>query len=294
MNEANAPIYLSDYPAWRSTAAVSPFRYPGGKGFLTGFLDSQLEQLDQGSRQYVEPFAGGAGAAFNLLSRERADHIHLNDLDIRVFSAWKAILQENDKFVAALQKCDVSLETWKWAKELVDRPTQNYSFDLGFATFFINRTSRAGIITGSGPIGGYKQSGEWKIDARFYRDTMVKRVKWIGENADKVSLYRLPAVDFLKECESKLDPVRTLYFIDPPYVKIGSRLYLDGMLDGGHEYLAQYINDNHLVHWIMTYDDHPLIRNLYEECKIRHLQVNYSLGRSRKENEVLISPLKVS
>lgn len=291
MNEETSPICLSDYPAWRSTEAVSPFRYPGGKGFLTGFLNAEVEKLGNCKRQYVEPFAGGAGAALNLLSKNQVDHVHLNDLDIRVHSAWKAVLEENDRFIDAVKTCDVSLKTWEWAKSFVDQPGQSYSFDLGFATFFVNRTSRAGIISGSGPIGGYKQSGTWKIDARFYRETMMERIKWVGRNAERISLYRLPVVDFLEQCEKMLPSKNTLYFIDPPYVKIGSRLYLDGMLDGGHERLAKYINESRLTNWIITYDDHPLVRDLYKKYSIRHLQVNYSLGRTRKENEVLISPV---
>ncbi|RKF08431.1 DNA adenine methylase [Oceaniradius stylonematis] len=283
-------INLGDHPTWRPAEAASPFRYPGGKGFLTGFLAAQLSGLRKGHKGYVEPFAGGAGAAMNLLFSGKVETVHLNDLDIRIYSAWKAILEENERFAEAIQTCDVSLKTWEWAKGVVEAPAEAYSFDLGFATFFMNRTSRSGIVTGSGPIGGYSQSGKWKLDARFYRSTIVKRVEWIGLNSHRIRLSRLPAIEFLSECQTTLDDERTLYFIDPPYVKIGSRLYLDGMLNGGHKALAEYLSEGYPKYWVMTYDDHPLVRDLYYEYEIRYLQVNYSLSRARKEKELLIAP----
>ena len=38
---------------------------------------------------------------------------------------------------------------------------------LGFSAFFLNRTNRSGIIEGAGPIGGYTQTGKWKVDAQL-------------------------------------------------------------------------------------------------------------------------------
>lgn len=289
MSNVEQAICLEDFETWPSKSAMSPFRYPGGKGFLTGYLKSEVDKLAAGDRHYVEPFAGGAGAAINLLHAGCVSHIHLNDLDIRIYSAWRAIIEENDRFLDAVQKCDVSMETWHQSKKLIEKPGDDYSFELGFATFFVNRTSRAGIILGSGPIGGYAQSGIWTINARFYRETILRRLRWIGEKKNRISLTRLPAVNFLKACSEDLPAERTLYFIDPPYVKIGSRLYLDGMIDGAHKDLADFIKLDKLRFWVITYDNHDLIRKLYQDSLMRLLKVNYSLGRSRKESEVLIS-----
>jgi DNA adenine methylase len=289
MEQLQHAIRLSDFPLWRSKSASSPFRYPGGKGFLTGFLSSEVEKLSIGERHYVEAFAGGAGAAINMLQAGLVQKVHLNDIDLRVYSAWVALTQENDRFVEAIRCMPVDVETWRKAKANVDNPGVEYSFELGLATFFVNRTSRAGIVVGSGPIGGYEQAGAWKIDARFYRETMLRRIRWIGENSDRITVSRKPAVDFLKNCSETTPDERTLYFIDPPYVQIGSRLYYDGMVDGGHEDLANFMKKGSLKHWVMTYDDHVEVRRLYREFKIRSLEVSYSLGRTRKENEVVIS-----
>ena len=178
----------NEYTRPRSTLAASPFRYPGGKGFLTHFLAKRIEETESIINTYLEPYAGGAGAALNLLHSGCVDFIKLNDLDIRIYSAWRAILGENERFIEEIENSPVDLNTWRKYREIVDNPSPSYSFELGFATYFINRTSRAGIISGSGPIGGYKQEGKWTVDARYYKTTMTKRCKWIGQNADKIEL----------------------------------------------------------------------------------------------------------
>ncbi|WP_245578801.1 DNA adenine methylase [Cucumibacter marinus] len=270
---------------------MSPFRYPGGKGFLTGFLANRLDTLPRLQRQYVEPFAGGAGAAVNLLYSSKVEFIHLNDLDVRIYSAWKAILDENERFVGEVNACEVSIDTWRWAKSIVENPADEYSFDTGFATFFINRTSRSGIISGSGPIGGYEQKGKWTIGARFYKATLMRRLKWIGRHRDRITLSRMPAIDFLQDRNKRLDQENTMYFIDPPYVKIGSRLYLDGLMIDGHTELANYLMRSELKNWVLTYDNHPLVWKLYRDVNINLLEVSYSLANTRKENEVVITPI---
>lgn len=271
-----------------STRARSPFRYPGGKGFLTDLLRQKLTELPGTSRGYAEPFCGGAGAAINLLLDGDADHIFLNDLDPRVYSAWVAIVTETDRFVARLESVPVTVEEWQHQKAIATDHKCGYDFDAGFATFFLNRTSRAGIVVGSGPVGGYAQAGNWKIDARFYRDTMIHRVTEIGAKQGNIFLSNLPAEEFLQDLKASGSAETAFVFIDPPYFEIGSRLYLDGMGENGHNTLAEKLKNGVAANWLMTYDDHPEIRKLYQDFKITELEVLYSLQRQRKVNEIVI------
>lgn len=272
----------------RKVDAKSPFRYPGGKAAIQAFLESEICQLVGETRHYVEPFAGGAGAALGLLSAGIVQKIHLNDLDIRIYSSWRAMLEETERFVDRLQNVCVDLETWKWAQTVM-READRYSFDLGFATFFINRTSRAGILSGSGPIGGYLQEGTWRMDARFYRETLIDRVKYVGDHASQIDLDCSPALQFLRTKSNLLPDNSTYYFIDPPYVRAGARLYLNAMSNKDHVELASFIGGSHLLNWSVTYDDHPDVRELYQNHRIRKLIVAYSLGKPRREGEVLIT-----
>lgn len=238
---------------------------------------------------FVEPFAGGAGSALNLLKHEIVSQIVLNDLDIRVYSAWKAILAENDRFLNRLAEVSVNLETWRTYREIVNRSGTDYDFELGFATYFINRTSRAGILLGSGPIGGYEQAGKWKLDARFYRETMLRRIEWLGSKANCIKLHRMKALDFLKWSAKTYANSNTFYFIDPPYVGAGSRLYYNAMSEEDHRELASFLDLGVIRHWVLTYDQHELIEQLYGGVERHLLEVGYSLSRSRSENEILVS-----
>ena len=277
-----------EYQRRPSTKARSPFRYPGGKGFLTDLLRQKIMEMPGPGRGYAEPFCGGAGAAINLLLDGDVDNIFLNDLDPRVYSAWTALVFETDRFLERLKKIKVTVGEWKNQKAIATEHSNGYNFDAGFATFFLNRTSRAGIVVGSGPIGGYAQSGNWKVDARFYRDTMIKRIAAIGKQNDKIHLTNLPAEEFLQELKADGRDRNTFVFIDPPYFKIGSRLYMDGMGNSGHITLAEKLKNSVVSNWLMTYDDHPEIRRLYQGFNVTELEVLYSLQRQRKVNEVVI------
>lgn len=271
-------------PTMRS---ISPFRYPGGKAFLYKYLADRVACIPKGERHYAEPFCGGAGAAVILLKLGVVDRIHLNDADPKVYSAWNAILNEPDRFAQAILDTPIDMKTWYAARDLVEHQSVP-SFELGFATFYLNRTSRSGIVVGAGPIGGYDQSGTWKIDARFNREALAERVRWLGTTADQIQLTQEDALTFLSKSSARLPVDKTLFFVDPPYVKAGGRLYLNAMDEGKHIALSDILQTSVLPHWVLTYDDHPLIRSLYSGLPIADLSVSYSLQKKRKEREVLI------
>lgn len=276
------------HAASSSLRSVSPFRYPGGKAFLYKYLAQRLERLMPGERLYAEPFCGGAGAAVILLKMGAVSQLHLNDVDPRVYSAWKAILDETDRFIDAIHTTSVDLDSWYAARNVVQAAGQ-YTFELGFATFFLNRTSRSGIVSGAGPIGGYDQRGNWKIDARFNREALSQRVRWLGSVREAITLTGEDALTFLSRSGARLPLDRTLFFVDPPYVAAGGRLYLNAMSNGKHVALSDMLQDGTLPHWVLTYDDTPLIRQLYAKQIIDDLSVTYSLQNKRKEREVLIT-----
>lgn len=270
----------------------SPFRYPGGKSFLVDTIRAKITQLGGAVRCYAEPYAGGAGAAIELLANNVVERISLNDADPRVYWAWHSILHRNEEFRERIRQTPVTMETWYRARSIVDRPEScTDKFDLGFATFFLNRTNRSGIVAGAGPIGGYKQLGKWTIDARYYRDTLIDRVAWLGVNSGKIEIHNKDGIDFLRSFTAK-KARSTFFFIDPPYVSAGSRLYLNAMDDAKHRLLARLLKQKRsLCHWLMTYDDHPLIWELYADRSPAHLPVRYSLQKKRMQKEVVVSAL---
>lgn len=285
-------IDIRDFPVRHNQNAVSPFRYPGGKGFLSGFLADHLSKVFPGSSvTFLEPFCGGAGAAVNLLADGFVDRLCLNDADVRIYSAWRAMLEETERFIDQIQSVPLTMDEWYIQKQIsVDGPISGYGFDLGFASFYLNRTTRSGIVSKAGPIGGYDQTGKWKIDARFNRDGLAKRVGWIGENRDRIEVTNLDVLSFLDRARRTLDANSSFYFIDPPYVKAGGRLYLNAMDEDKHVALSDMLTSGKITKWVLTYDDHPLVRQVYSDQNMQSVNVNYSLQKKRKEAEILITP----
>ena len=272
--------------------AASPFRYPGGKAFLAEYLHGRIQNIRKRKPvSFVEPFCGGAGAALNLLADGRVDYLHLNDADVRIHSAWKSMLFESQRFIDALKTTPLTMVEWYKQQEIVSSARScDFSFELGFAAFFMNRTTRSGIIEKAGPIGGYSQTGKWKIDARFNREKLARQIEWLAINRERIFLSNLDALSFITRTRKSVDLASTLFFIDPPYVQAGGRLYFNGMTEAKHVALSDILVSGNIPHWVLTYDDAPLIRELYRGSKMAKIAVNYSLQSKRKESELLVLP----
>jgi DNA adenine methylase len=84
-------------------------------------------------------------------------------------------------------------------------------------------------------------------------------------------------------------PGDAFFYCDPPYVKAGPHLYQVAFTQADHERLARRLRSEKRP-WLLSYDDHPLIRQLYEGwSRIESLEVGYSINGCGKKNELLIS-----
>ena len=273
---------------------VSPLRYPGGKTALADFLARTIESNDLTGCSYFEPFAGGAGAALRLLLRGVVSEVYLNDLDPRIFSFWKAVLDESDRFAETILHVPVNLKEWRRQSAICRRADVTRRFELGFATFYMNRCNRSGIITGAAPIGGYAQDGDWKLDARFYRERLVERIGVLASKRDEIHVTGKDAKEFLVEClPGSGDQESIFVYLDPPYYSKGSRLYMNSYEDNDHKTLAEFMETQSTLKWVASYDDTEFIRGLYSSCSISDNVLQYSLQRKRQARELLIAPTHV-
>lgn len=175
----------------------SPLRYPGGKGKLEPLMELLIKQTGHYGGTYIEPFAGGAGIALELLEKNVVKDIVINDLDKGIYSFWRAILTETDRFINDVQTVDLTIQEWQNQRAIIEK-CRKYSYELGFATFYLNRTNRSGIIKG-GVIGGVEQSGPWRMNARFNRDDLAKRIRKIANKKDHIHLYNKDIDSFIKK-----------------------------------------------------------------------------------------------
>lgn len=278
-----APVELMRYQ--------SPLRYPGGKASLAGLLEDTIDLNDLRGATYFEPFAGGAGAALELLDRGAVSFLHLNDLDARIYSFWRACLNQTDQFIDRIMNVPLSIDQWQRQREICRQPSRHSQLDVGFAAFYMNRCNRSGVLSGAGPIGGYEQSGRWKLHVRFTRASLAQRIAQIGRNRSRMNVSRLDAIKFLStKLPRGKERERAFVYLDPPYVTNGKRLYLNAFRKRDHAALAAYVHRQHALRWIMSYDDDPLIRNLYKGQKIATLGIEYKLQEKRSAQELIITP----
>ena len=264
----------------------SPLRYPGGKSALYPVVANVIRSNKMKHCTYVEPFAGGASIAWSLLVDGIVDYVIINDADKAVYSFWRAIMESTQWFVEKIQSTPVTVDEWLKQKD-VFRNAKRYSKELGFATFFLNRTNRSGILD-AGPIGGYDQSGEYKIDCRFNKDVLIKKIQKIAEYRSKAKVYNQDISVFLRRfLPQESENCDLLVYFDPPYFEKGQRLYLNHFSSKDHERLRDAIALLKCK-WIMTYDDKIEIEKLYENYEKYRFSINYSLSNKKKGGELMI------
>jgi len=255
----------------------SPLRYPGGKAFLASELERIIGAIDLNKPVYVEPYAGGAGAALFLLFNNRVERIVINDLDKAIYAFWKSATEKSDDFVKKILKTPITIKEWERQKEIYSSPKANM-FDRGFATFFLNRTNRSGVMS-AGPIGGKKQNGTYKMDARYNKKELIKRIKKVGEYKNQIEVLNEDGISLVKRY---IDKKNTFIYLDPPYFKKGALLYLNHYQDADHEELADLLNKKKKSYWVLTYDEVVKIRNLYTARTRKRISLNYRVHDSSK------------
>lgn len=272
----------------------SPLRYPGGKAALSDFLSDTLLLNNLDHPIYCEPFAGGAGAALKLLAENKVSSLILNDADYRIYAFWQSILKESERFIERIQNAKLTLEEWREQQAICRSPSSHKIFDIGFASFYLNRCNRSGILLGAGPIGGYEQKGKWKIDVRFNKDNLITRVQSIAACKDVITVKNKDAIDFLKEIvESKAKSEDTFVYLDPPYYSAGKRLYMNSYKDENHAELAAYLLKEKKYKWVMSYDNEGFIKKLYQNYDLYNFSLRYSLQVKQEASELLIVPENV-
>ena len=269
----------------------SPLRYPGGKATFAGLIEDILDLNGLRGASYYEPFAGGAGAALEVLHRGAVKSLYLNDLDARVYAFWRAAVNQTEQMIDRVMSVPLNISEWTKQRSICLHPSKHSQIAVGFAAFYLNRCNRSGVLTGAGPIGGLSQSGKWRLDARFYREELASRLASIGRNKGRIFVSRLDAIEFLTSTLPKgVSRKSSFVYLDPPYVVKGQRLYLNAYNVRDHAQLARYICKQQTLPWLMSYDDTPMIRQLYDSKALSSLRIDYKLQSKRSADELVITP----
>lgn len=272
--------------------STNPLRYPGGKYFLTNYIDNVLEANQLYGCTFYEPYAGSAAVALELLLAEKVQKIVLIEQDPLIYAFWKSVIDYTDELCERVDQLDVSLKTWNDMQKFKQAvsPLEFAIIDLGVAGLFLNRTNYSGILKAN-PLGGKSQSSVYKIDCRFNKQKTIGHIKRISERRTNISVHWGDALVFLRNNNSLLHETNSFVYIDPPYFEQGKNLYRYYYNEVDHRRLASTIKRK-AYPWLISYDDHPFINQLYlnaPELYQQRLYCDYTAQKHKKGKELLIS-----
>lgn len=273
-------------------AITTPLRYPGGKSVMTGFLENFITTNKMTNVCYAEPFAGGSGAALNLLVNKSVDKIVINDASIPIYSFWKSLTEYSCEFLHLFDNTPVNITEWNNQKRIFTERDKEFSIELGFATFYLNRCNRSGILK-AGPIGGNsieKQTkAKYKIDARFNKKNLRTRLETIISLKDKIRVSNLDALDFINMYNNLNNnkKEKLLIYLDPPYYVHGAELYMNSYTHEDHQLLSDSLRETEVLRWILSYDNVEQIRNIYQDFILYTFNLKYTVQTARTGKELL-------
>jgi DNA adenine methylase len=269
-----------------SNKLYSPLRYPGGKAQFAPFIAQVMERNDLLGGHYLEPYAGGAGVALQVLFEGHASHVHINDADPAVYSFWLAATKYSADLLTLLDETPVTMEQWfRWRSILRDESEKDV-VTKGFATLFLNRTNRSGILK-AGVIGGKDQAGSYKLDARFKKDVIASRIEAIAKRSADISVYCEDSLSLMARAATFL-PKKSLIYLDPPYYVKGKGLYRNYYEHDDHVAISKLLQTSTFKWpWVVSYDNAEEICAMYELSRSLSYGLNYTAQRRYVGNEVM-------
>jgi DNA adenine methylase len=261
----------------------TPLRYPGGKQKLAPFVAEVMRENDLVGGHYIEPYAGGAGVAIELLLNGTASHIHLNDSCSAVHAFWKSVVSDTEEFCRRISRASLNVQEWRRQQAILRSRDEHSTLDVGFSLFYLNRVNRSGIVSG-GLIGGLAQEGEWLMDARFPRAELVRRVESIARKRKAIHLRNWDAERFITDYLPRL-PKSSLVYCDPPYFEKADRLYLNHYKPDDHKRIAKTIQKMKLP-WMVSYDAAPEILGCYSRRRAFLYGLQYNALKAYVGTEV--------
>ncbi|MEZ5106324.1 MAG: DNA adenine methylase [Draconibacterium sp.] len=260
----------------------SPLRYPGGKNKLSAFL-AKICIDNNITGHYVEPYSGGASVALFLLLEGFVSKITINDKDKSIYAFWYSVLFETEKLIELIKSTDLTIEEWKKQKIVQNNKDKTSLLELGFSTFYLNRTNRSGIIN-AGVIGGFEQNGNYLMNCRYNKADLIERIKVIALKKEQISLYNLDAIELIDRIQEETKDENVVFYFDPPYYLKANSLYMNYYKESDHKIVSDKIKSIKNIKWIVSYDNVPQIQNLYsgipkKEYSFKHLAYNSRVGR---------------
>ena len=261
--------------------AKSPLRYPGGKSRA---LKKIIPLIPMNITEFREPFVGGGSVFFAIQSifQNRIKSYWINDLNYDLYCFWKQVQDNVTPLIEALRDIHTTTTDGRTlfnnlakAKDLLNKDHDLLpEFDRAVRFFVLNRITFSGVVDS----GGYSQAA---YEKRF-TSSSIDRVEVIAPHLSDVKITNEDYTEALT-----LNGNDAFIFLDPPYLKAkesklyGTRGALHTIFD--HEHFAE--NMRKCQHkWLITYDDSPMIRDLFDFADIQEWTLQYGMNNYRKSS----------
>ena len=275
---------------------MTGLRYPGSKAKL---LDAIVKNFptnmrlplwaDRAGWEYREPFFGSGAIGLDVLAALPSSvSAWINDKDYWLVCLWTSIHD------APKELCRLIDDFTPDASHFYDWKEQDGATDIdpvhaGFRKLAIHQMSFSGFGSmAGGPLGGKDQdNAEYDVSCRWNPEARQEHV-WKIHRIFKMRKTRITCRDFTALLNA---PGASFVYCDPPYVEKGPELYKHSFTDADHVRLSKCLRGCGKP-WVLSYDDHELIRTLYAGFKIIQVDVKYTVAveseKRRKNKEILI------
>ena len=262
-------------------SAKSPLRYPGGKSRA---LKKIRPFIPENIAEFREPFVGGGSVFFAIrdIFQDAIKPYWINDLNYDLTCFWKQVRDNVTPLIETLRDIHTTTTDGRAlfkrlakSKDLLCQDKDMLSeFDRAVRFFVLNRITFSGVVDS----GGYSQAA---YEKRF-TSSSIDRVEMISPYLSGV---KITNEDYTNALFHSGDNV--FIFLDPPYWKTAeSKLYgTRGALHTAFDHELFADNMKKCPHkWLITYDDSPMIRDLFDFADIHEWTLQYGMNNYRKDS----------
>lgn len=262
-------------------------RYPGGKSKLANRIIPRLELNLNRRRQYREPFFGWGAIGLRLLKSDQLSSMWINDKHPGVAAYWTSVIRYPDHLKRLVRNFTPTRQAFfKFKNEMLFRVAQpvptipNQLVHFGFQKLALHRISYSGL----GEMAGGPSS---EIASRWNPDRICEKISDDHAALSKVAIHHdcCTCLDF----EQMICCDDSLIYLDPPYYEQGSKCYPVSFSQNDHIRLAELLH-NCSSPWLLSYDDCPQVRSLYDWALMENLSVKYSIGGATTKSKLMICP----
>ena len=252
----------------------------GGKRLLRKEILKRLPQHDT----FVEVFGGAGWVLFGkdpdpkkwAISRKSSRYQEVfNDINGDLINFWTYIQQHPQAFVAELERYIASREIF--IRFLQGKPQTELERAVSF--YYRVACSFGSMGTTFAGKGSPDPLPLRKLDKVLKASQGLRNV--VIENQDFKQLIR------------HYNKPSTVFYCDPPYYELESFYDRDDAEHfTAHDELCERLKTVK-GKWLLSYNDHPTIREMYKDFRIEELKTTYSLsGKQKEKTELLISNIE--